>query len=240
MKVELYFTHSGLAESDLSGKTVVIIDVLRACTVVCSAFAAGCREIIPVKTIGDASMLAANLDREVVLLAGERDGHKIDGFDLGNSPFEFTEDIVRDKIIILASTNGSKAMVLGSGGDSCYAASFVNISTVVDQIKCDGIDTAIICSGKESKFSLEDALCGGMILSKLGDQANMANDAASVALKLYEAHRDNLAGALRQCDHGRYLASIGFGSDIDFAASVDTCCILASWDNGRLIARNGC
>jgi 2-phosphosulfolactate phosphatase len=239
MKVGLYFTHAGLTENEIAGKTVVVIDVLRACTVVCQAFASGCREVIPVRTVGDASTLAANLDREVVLLAGERYGHKIEGFDLGNSPFEFTKDIVRDKIIILASTNGSKAMVLGSSGASCYAASFVNVTAVVDQIKANGIDTAIICSGKESKFSLEDAICGGMILSILGSQADLINDAAEVALTMYETHKSNLIAALRNCDHGRYLASIGFGYDIDFAAGIDTLRILPAWEHGRLVPKTG-
>jgi len=236
MKVELYFTPAGLAEKDVLGKTVVVIDVLRACTVICKAFAAGCREIIPVNSVGDGSALLANLDREVVLVAGERDGYRVEGFDLGNSPFEFTRDVVRDKTIILASTNGSKAMVLGSSGKAMYAASFVNASTIAGALASASGDIVIACSGKESRFSLEDAVCGGMIISRLGDTIGEANDAAMVAKSLYEFHKDDIRSALRNSDHGRYLVSIGFSADIDYAAGVDTIAVLPQWDKGRFVA----
>ncbi len=239
MKIELFFTYAGLTEEDVRGKTVVVIDVLRACTTACAAFRSGCREIIPVESIGDATSLLANLDRDVVLLAGERQGYKVDGFDLGNSPYEFTEDIVRGKVIILASTNGSRALVPGSGGEECMAASFVNVSNVVERIASVGNDIAIVCSGRELHFSLEDTLCGGMIISGLADRAESANDAAVVALALYEERKSSLASALRNSDHGRYLVSLGFSADIDFAAQVDSIGLIPYWDNGRLVVDDG-
>jgi 2-phosphosulfolactate phosphatase len=235
MKAELYFTPAGLTNNDLYGKTVVVIDVLRACTVICTAFAAGCREVIPVNSIGDGSTLLGNLDRDVVLLAGERDGYRVEGFDLGNSPLEFTKDVVRNKTIILASTNGSKAMVLGSSGESMLAASFVNVSAIVDKVASLDDDIAVVCSGKESRFSLEDVVCGGMIIAALGSRSEIANDAAMVAKTLYEAHKDDIASALRTCDHGRYLRSIGFADDIDYAAGIDTIGVLPQWENGRFL-----
>jgi 2-phosphosulfolactate phosphatase len=235
MKAELYFTPAGLTDKDLYGKTVVVIDVLRACTVICTAFAAGCREVIPVNSIGDGSTLLGNLDRDVVLLAGERDGYRVEGFDLGNSPLEFTKDVVSNKTIILASTNGSKAMVLGSSGESMLAASFVNVSAIVNKVASLDEDTAVVCSGKESRFSLEDVVCGGMIISRLGNRIEVANDAAMVAKTLYEAHKDDIASLLRACDHGRYLSSIGFADDIDFAAGIDTISILPQWEKARFL-----
>lgn len=235
MKVKLYFTPAGLTDKDLIGRTVIVIDVLRACTVICAAFAAGCREVIPVNSIGDGSTLLGNLDRDVVLLAGERDGYRVEGFDLGNSPLEFTKDVVSNKTIILASTNGSKAMILGSSGELMLAASFVNVSAIVDKVASQDGDTALVCSGKDSRFSLEDVVCGGMIVSRLGNKVEVANDAAMVANTLYEAHKDDIASVLRTCDHGRYLSSIGFAEDISFAAGIDTIGILPQWDNGRFL-----
>ncbi len=239
LKVELFFTYAGLTDEEVKGKTVVVIDVLRACTTACAAFMSGCREIIPVESIGDATSLLDKLDREVVLLAGERKGYKVDGFDLGNSPYEFTEEIVRGKVIILASTNGSRALVLGSAGEDCMAASFVNVSNIVERIASVGNDIAIVCSGRELNFSLEDTLCGGMIISGLGDRAESANDAAVVASKLYEERKSDLASALRNSDHGRYLVSLGFSPDIDFAAQVDSIGLIPYWDNGRLVVDDG-
>lgn len=235
MNIELYFTSAGLSENDLRGKTVVVVDVLRACTVIPTAFSAGCKEIIPVRSIGDSSTLLGNLDRDVVVLAGEREGQKIEGFDLGNSPFEFTEGVVGGKTIILASTNGSKVLVLGSSAESCIAASFVNVGVVAEEISRIGSDVAIICSGKEHRFSLEDALCGGMLISRIGAGADASNDAAAVALTLHDQHSGDLAGALKSCDHGRYLKSIGFGGDIEYAAKVDSVPILPIMRQGRLV-----
>jgi len=236
MKVELFFTFSGIAESDIQGKTVVVIDVLRACTVIPTAFAAGCREIIPVKSIGDSSSLMAKLDRGVVILAGEREGHRVEGFDLGNSPFEFTKDVVAEKTIILASTNGTKALVLGSHGATCMAGSFVNLSRIVREVAHLDRDTVIICSGKQSRFALEDALCGGMMITRLGEMVTSTNDAGMTARMLYDEYQNDLTGVLKRCDHGEYLASIGFAADIEYAAQVDTVDILPLWDNGRLVS----
>jgi 2-phosphosulfolactate phosphatase len=237
MKVELHFTYAGLSESDLHGKTVVVIDVLRACTVICAAFRSGCREIIPVESAGDGSALLRNLDRAVTILAGERDGHKVDGFNLGNSPLEFTESAVKGKTIILASTNGTPALVLGSSGARMYAASFLNVSRVAEEVVAAGEETVIICSGQESRFTLEDAICGGKMISLLRHKASLVNDAATVARMLFTKHRNDLLSALRNCDHGRYLHSIGFGADLDVAAGVDTAPVLPCWDNGRLVAQ---
>jgi len=236
MRVELFFTPAGLAEDDLKGKAVVVIDVLRACTVVCAAFAAGCREIIPVKSLGDGSTLLGNLDRDVVLMAGERDGYRVEGCDLGISPYEFTEVVVKNKTIILASTNGSKAMVLGSSGTVEFATSFVNMSAVVSRLREMRTDTVILCSGKNSRFSLEDAICGGMVVSRLRNMITDDNDAAMVAEMLYQKHESDLLSSLKLSDHGEYLGSIGFGADIDFAAGVDTIDVLPQLVDGRFLA----
>jgi len=236
MKIELFFTYSGISESDIVGKTVVVIDVLRACTVIPTAFDAGCKEIIPVKSIGDSSELLGKLDRDVLVLAGEREGYRVEGFDLGNSPFEFTKDVVGDKTVILASSNGSKALVLGAHGETCMAASFVNLSRIVEEVGSLKRDTVIICSGKLSRFALEDAICGGMMISRLSDLVDSTNDAGMTANMLYERHKEDLVGVLRGCDHGQYLSSIGFTADIEYAARVDAFSILPLWDNGRLVS----
>jgi len=238
MKVELYFTYTGLKEDDLLGKTVVVIDVLRACTVISTAFAAGCREIIPVNSIGAASTLASNLDKDVVILAGEREGHRVDGFDLGNSPLEFTKEVVKDKTVILASTNGTKAIVLGSSGERCLTASLTNISTVSRYLDELNSRTVIICSGKESRFSLEDAICGGMIISKLKSKPEFVNDAVEVAAALASKYEGDVHSALKHCDHGKYLTSIGYAADIEYASRLDELDVLPFWDGGRLVVKN--
>jgi 2-phosphosulfolactate phosphatase len=237
MKIELYFTYAGITEEDLKGRTVVVIDVLRASTVACAAFAGGCKEIIPVETVGDGTNLRGNLDKEVVLLAGERGGYRVDGFDLGNSPLEFTERAVKGKTIILASTNGSKAMLTGSEGGECLVGCFVNLSNAVSRIRSLENDVAILCAGTKLKFSLEDTVCGGMIVDRLLETADPANNAAVVALELYRKYEPDMMSAMMESDHGKFLTSIGFAADLGFASRVDTIPIVPNWDDGRLIAQ---
>ena len=200
MKLELYFTPAGLNGDKISGKTSVVIDILRATTVSAVALYNGARDIIPMASIGDATSMKQKLDHSSVILGGERHGQKVDGFDLGNSPFEYSSAVVENKSIILASTNGSGALIRGSEAETCYSCAFINISAIFEKIIDQKDDIAIICAGNNGGFSLEDALCGGMLVHKLkhADKGfNPENDAAWISMGLYEKHKDDLVGALR-------------------------------------------
>lgn len=240
MKLKLFFTPAGINDDQITGKTSVVIDILRATSVAAVALHNGAREIIPMATLGDATSLRQKLDHSSALLGGEREGQKVEGFDLGNSPFEYGTSVVESKSIILASTNGSVALIRGSEAEHCLACSFINVSTVLKRIMELNNNTAIICAGNKGGFSLEDALCGGMLLERLrsadGD-IELDNDASWVALEMYEKHKHDIRAALRESDHGKFLISLGFEQDIAFCASVDSIPICPSWQSGRLIIK---
>ncbi len=224
MIVKLYFTPTPVTEAKIRGRIAVMIDVLRASTSICTAIASGCREIVPVAASGDAAALRATIGRGVVLLCGERDGHKIEGFDLGNSPSEYTEDVVRDKALIFSSTNGSRALLKCAAAAQVFVCGFVNLSTIAEKILAAQKDVAIVCAGRQGNFSLEDTFAGGALIEKLIASGSFQadNDAAQLAHMVYKNRDDDIETVISRTDHARYLRELGYAADIIAAAAVDT------------------
>jgi 2-phosphosulfolactate phosphatase len=237
MDIELCFTPSSLSRERLKGRIAVIIDVLRASTTICTGIRNGCRAVIPVASLDDAMTVRENLDRDTVLLCGERSGFKVEGFDLGNSPSEYSEEVVGNRVLIFASTNGSGAIVRASGAQTTLVGGFVNISAVTRQLRYSARDLMIVCAGREGHFSLEDCLCGGMIIERLlvAGAFDAANDAAKAAHSLYKQYGDSLEASVRNADHGRYLQRLGFTADINAATALDTIDVIPVWREGKLV-----
>jgi len=229
MQVELYFTPNQTDEMLLRGKTIVVIDVLRASTSIITALSNGAKEVIPVSTVESAVKISGNLFGDVILLGGERNGRMIEGFSLGNSPAEYTGEKVKGKSIIFNSTNGSQAMVKARYAREMYVCAFVNISTVASCLRENNRDFCIVCAGKSGMFSIEDAVCAGMLLQKLLDDRSVEialSDAALAAQTLYKAFGRNILKMIRNSEHGRFLMDIGFADDLPICAGVDTIPVL--------------
>lgn len=223
MKIEVFFSPSQIDDLFLRDKNVVVIDVLRASTTVITALNNGAREIIPVSTIESAVKVSGNLFGDVVLRGGERNGKMIEGFNLGNSPFEYTEEAVRGKSIILCTSNGSPAMWKARYAKNLLVAGFINVSAVVKRIKEIHDDIYILCAGKYTQFCIEDAVCAGMIIKQLmdEDQEFEFNDSGVAAFALYKNASKSLLKMARTSDHGKYLEEIGFTKDLEFCTTVD-------------------
>lgn len=165
-----------------------------------------------------------------------KEGKKIEGFDLGNSPFEYEPETIKDKTLIFATTNGSRAIVQGSAGHSLAVASFVNFQTTLDYLSSNPHDLSIICSGKLGQFSIEDAVCGGLYIDALvKSRVCQLNDAAYAALKLFEAHQGDLLGMLKNSSHGQYLIELGFEKDLHLCSEVNSLNVLPVLTDGRLV-----
>lgn len=229
MRVDVYFTPAELAGVELPTR-VAVIDVLRATTTIVEAMSNGARAIFPVSTADDAARIAQNVGRDSVLLCGERKGLPIEGFDLGNAPPEFTRDRVRDKALVMTTTNGTRAFLavaerpIGADdtGSAIVAASFLNLTAVVERFAADGVDCAMVCAAREGRFAVEDAVCAGSIVSGLEahDVALELNDAAGAARTLAGGKRSR-ERVLRESAAGRRLEEIGRGEDLAFCAQVD-------------------
>jgi 2-phosphosulfolactate phosphatase len=170
--------------------------------------------------------LAHTLGKEDTLLCGERKGSKVEGFDLGNSPREFTRAAVEGKRLVMSTTNGTRALTLAQHGQRLIPCAFTNLGAVARAVQ--GADRmVIICAGREGRFSLDDALCAGHLLRRiLGDAEAGLNDAARAARAL-AGFRKPTRKLLEMTDGGLALSEIGLGDDLDICAQVDRHDILA-------------
>jgi 2-phosphosulfolactate phosphatase len=236
--VRLLVTPAGLQELDTKKDVCIVIDVLRACTTIAHALAAGAQGIIPVETVEEAMRLAATLDKESTLLCGERESVRIEGFDLGNSPLEYTPDVVGGKTLVFSSTNGARALVGVAGAKECLAASFLTLRAAAQRAAGAG-NITIICAGSGAFFSLEDFLCAGMLVDQIAglSEENVAlDDGARAALETARHLGRDLLETVQATDHGRNLARLGFADDIVLACEVDRFPFVPALRDGRIAA----
>ncbi len=229
MRVDLHFVPHLADEMVLRDRTVVVIDVLRASTSIATALNNGAKEIIPATTVESAVKISGNLFGDVTLLGGERNGKIIEGFQLGNSPFDYSEERVRGKSIIFSSTNGSQAMAKARYAREMAVCGFVNMSAVVEFLRMHGRDFTIVCAGSNGLFSLEDAVCAGMVIHRLSGGAPATldlSDGAKAAATLYKSFGRSILKMIRGSEHGMFLQQIGFGADLPVCAGVDTIPVL--------------
>ncbi len=227
MKVDVLWTPSELEELPVSDRTAVVIDVLRAGTTVANAIHNGARAIVPADSTEEAIRIANSLGRDRVLLCGERQGVRIEGFDLGNSPSEFTAELVGDRTIVMTTTNGTRALIGVAGAKTVFMGALVNLTAVARQLKRGESNPLIVCSGREGRVSADDALCAGLLVEaclkgkKKSERAELG-DGAIAALALARTHTPVKSGFLRESAAGRALEAVGLGEDIEFCSAVDS------------------
>src|SRR6185312_6342982 len=132
MRIDLLFSPTGLTPAEVQGKSVFVIDILRATTSMCAALSHGAKAIIPVASTEEALRLAQTIGSADVLLAGERNCLRIPGFHLGNSPIEMTEAAVRGKTIIVTTSNGTRALLACQGAAAVFPTAAVNLSVAAE------------------------------------------------------------------------------------------------------------
>jgi 2-phosphosulfolactate phosphatase len=208
----------------LDGRVALVVDVFRATSMVVAAFGAGCARVIPVASAAAAREKAAAMAPEPVLLAGERGGDPIEGFDLGNSPLECTPDRVEGRTLILTTTNGTRAMLKAAEAAAAAVAALTNVSAAVRWAAASGRDVTVLCAGEQGRFSLEDAACAGLLVDGLlrADPGAQLSDAAQAARCLglsYGAQPERLKG---DAAWARQLHRNGRAADLDACARIDT------------------
>ena len=199
----------------------VAIDVLRATTTLAVARANAAACIVPFAHTAQA--IAYRDAHPGTLACGERDGRIVPGFDLGNSPAEYTRERVRGATLAFASTNGSRAMLAASRCRRRLLGSFANLTAITDGLAGEA-DVWLVCAGKLGRFALEDATCAGTLAWRLRAQgATLADDAARMCATLAVTTTAEARDAVQHADHGRWLTSLGesFAADVEFAATLD-------------------
>jgi 2-phosphosulfolactate phosphatase len=216
--VFVHLTPQLVEPTRMRGSIAVVIDVLRATTTIVHALAAGCVCVRPCGEIDEAKALAA----KSTLLAGERGGKPIAGFDLGNSPREYTARKCKGKTLVFTTSNGTRAILRALEAERILIASFVNFSAVCEQLQRDARPVHIVCAGCDGEPCMEDTLLAGALVEFFCDEMNpRLNDSARLAWDCYENQGRILRGALQVCQGGELLRSLGMGDDIDACAEVD-------------------
>ena len=240
MKLDVLFTPAGLTLAEVQGRTVFLIDILRATTSMCAAMSSGAKAIIPVSSTEEALRLAQTIGSADVLLAGEKNCVRIDGFQLGNSPLEMTEAAVRGKTLIVSTTNGTKALLACHGAGAVYPACAGNLSLAAEKAREaleDEGGMLVICAGRDGAFSLDDAYTAGRLVSAaLGGPRGRRglNDAALASLDLVRRYGENWERPLRRSHAGRELVRLGFADDVGASARLDAYPVLPTFSERRV------
>ena len=227
MRLDVFFGSQALTPADVSGRVIAIIDVLRASTSIAVALANGARSVIPFDSPEEAVTRRLSLDKSEVRLAGERKMVMIPGFDLGNSPREFTAEAIEGKTVLMVTTNGTGSLTAVQGARDVVVGAYVNFSAVLALLRTaarGGTDIAIICAGRDRQFSLEDAACAGRYVRHITKRLTGAeiNDAARAAMLVDKKYGDNIMKLFEDSTHGRGLTEAGFGEDLAMCAALDS------------------
>jgi 2-phosphosulfolactate phosphatase len=221
MHLDVLFLPGELSARAHLETTAVVIDVIRATTTIVTAFGHGVRSVRPVASSEEARHARATTPYAV--LAGERGGQRIAGFELGNSPREFTREAVGGREVILTTSNGTKALRAVGEGRVVAIGAFLNRAAVANWLVARGEDALIVCSGYEGTFSLEDSVCAGAIVDRAMTQSGrlILGDGARACQVLWTRYAPELARLLPDTAWGRHVVSIGLGPDLDLCAALD-------------------
>ncbi|MBD3225526.1 MAG: hypothetical protein GF313_12425 [Caldithrix sp.] len=228
---------------DVLGRTVILIDVLRASTTIISALSQGIRSVIPVATLGAARRLKR--DNPGYLLAGERNGNPPDDFDFGNSPLAFKKQDIDHKELILTTTNGTHILQKVINAAHIYVGAFINLDAVIIRAAEQGLPISLICAGNNGEFSAEDALCAAAMLLglntkydalQLTDQAQWMLYALRGITNAYSELQDqSIESFMKQTEHGHHLSQLGYTMDISFASRINHSTVVPDFVKGKLI-----
>jgi 2-phosphosulfolactate phosphatase len=229
--LEVCLTPALLHLHDFTESIVVVIDIFRATSSICYGIENGAVAIIPVATV---EACESYRDSEF-LLAAERNGEVVDGFDFGNSPFSYVQEKVAGKTIVLTTTNGTHAINMSRGASKIVIGSFLNISALCNWLKTQSNDVLLLCSGWKDKVNLEDTLFAGGVVHYLKDENYALDDASIASADLYNLAKDDLDLYLKKTSHSERLKKLGIEEDIAFCLNLDITSSIPVLDGERLI-----
>lgn len=215
----------------------VVIDVLRATSAISAAFETGVEAIIPVETIEE----AREWKQKGFLVGAERNGEKIEEFDFGNSPYDYMDESLKGKEIVLTTTNGTRAFKMASQeAFQVISASFVNIGAVTKWLSEQDRDIVVVCSGWKGRYNLEDSMCAGAIIDQLSNDSKIDefSDSALATKYLYQAAQDDTFKFLRNSSHRRRMKRLNMKEDIRYSLTPDQSDIIPILNGDRLVKMN--
>lgn len=236
MEIHYFATATEAKNNIRQESTVVVIDVLRSTSTIIAALENGAESVIPVEDVEKAASLAEPEGEGRKLLAGEKRGKPVEGFDLFNSPLEVTPDIVRGRTIVLTTSNGTRAIIYASKASKTLICSLNNVDAVAEEVAGEE-ELTVLCGGADDLLSMEDLYCGGLLLEALRDKIIMGGlpDSAMVSLLLAESYSEDPEGFLRTCKRGRDLLFEGYGKDVKYCSLRGTSRCVPRLKQGKIV-----
>lgn len=234
MKIDLMISADNIDKEKIQGKTAVIIDVLRATSVIVTAINNGCSKVIPVLSM-DEAFRYANENKLQCILGGERNALKIEGFNCSNSPLEYTKKVISDKTLVITTSNGTRAIRGSENAKNILIGSMINGEAVAKEILKLGEDLVLVNSGTNGEFSMDDFICAGYIIYKIKELQDdlVLTDIASMALMTYDNHKD-IFSFIENAFHYKRLKSLGLEEDLKYCFKKDIIDIVPKYKNGEI------
>lgn len=217
---------------DVKNSIVVIIDVLRATSTICTALYNGATKVIPVASVEECVHIGRQLE---AITAGERDGKIAEGLVHGNSPFEYPPDFVQGKTLVLTTTNGTKLLHMAKDAIQIVTGSFPNLSAVCDYLVSQGQNVILGCAAWKDRVNMEDTLFAGAVVNRIREHFSVNCDSALAAETLYHNAKNDLYGFMKQASHFQRLSRYGLEKDIQYCLTPDGANVLPLLRNGELV-----
>ena len=243
MHIDVTLYPSELKRIDQKGKTIVVIDVLRGSSTIIHALAHGCKEIHPVPDVKTAWQkrkalnltITHNQKNKYVLIGGERNGFRTKGFDLGNSPQEYTAEKIAGKTLVFTTTNCTKTLKLCKNPTEVLICAFLNANAVSKYLASKKRDIIFALSGRSDTYSMEDMICAGMVINEISKSCKvLLSDTAISAKIIYKYYKGHILKGLLDSFHGQYLKKIGMEDDIILCAKAGRFDIIPRYSNGLI------
>lgn len=230
--IETCLTPELIHQHELKGKLVVVVDIFRATSCIVTGLAHGIPSIRPVSEVAETMALG----KEGYLMAGERDGKKVEGFDMGNSPFEYQHKDVKGKKVAISTTNGSQAILKSSGSEAILIGSFLNLEALTEYILQLPLSVVVHCAGWKGAPNLEDTLFAGALIDECAEELKLTGDSAQLAHQLYISNHENLPGLAMQSSHAARLKGFGIEEDLAFCMEMNKYQVVPRLVEGELVS----
>ncbi len=229
--IEVCLTPELIHQHELERKIVVVVDIFRATSCIVTGLANGVAAIKPVGEIDETLALG----KQGYLMAGERGGKKVDGFDMGNSPFEYLDEELVGRKVAISTTNGSKTILKSAGADEILVGAFLNLKATVTYLLDKGKSVLIHCAGWKGTVNIEDTLYAGALIDELAEEMELSGDSAVLAHQLFVGNHENIEAIAGQSSHAKRLAGFGVEKDLVFCMTENEYNVLVRLEGDQLV-----
>ena len=216
---------------DLKGKIVVVVDILRATSCITTGLAHGIMSITPYASLEE----CRSMKQKGYYIAGERGGRKVDGFDIGNSPYSYMEPHLKDQKIAITTTNGTIAIEKSNDAEKIIIGAFLNLAAVVNYLRTQGNAVVILCAGWKGHINLEDTMFAGALALKLESEFHYTDDAVLLAKALYKEMKGSMLHAIQNASHVKRLKKFNVNKDVEFCLTPNRYDVVPVLKNGEIV-----